>query len=302
MNIRANESQKITIQGLVVNLILTIFKAFGGFLGQSSVMIADALHSLSDLISDVVVIFGIKFASKPADSKHNYGHGKIETFLTLLISFLLFFVGIEFIIENSRKIFDFYHGEVLSIPKMIALIASIISIVSKEILFRYTLIKGKKLNSKVLIANAWHHRSDALSSIAALLGIASVMILGSKWTFLDPVAGILVSFMVLHAGYTIFKESFNELLEAAVEPEIQAEILTIAGNIEGVHNPHQLTTRRIGNIISLEMHIDVEPCLNVVQAHAKATEIETCLRDKFGEETLISIHIEPLKDNCENTF
>lgn len=294
-NNRVEIAKRTTYIGMVINLILLIFKFIGGILGNSSAMIADSIHSLSDFISDFGVILGFNAAKHPADSCHNYGHGKYETLVTLGISLLLFAVAIGIVISAIKNIFGFSTSATVQIPKQIALIAAVVSIISKEVLFRFTRFIANKINSKAIMANAWHHRSDALSSIASLLGIGGAMLLGAKWAFLDPLASIIVSLMLTFTAKKIFVDSIDELVEKSLNPEENEKIINAVTSVNGVYNPHKLRTRKIGNSVAIELHIEVDPELTVSKAHDLASEAEKKVFNMLGEDTLINVHIEPKK-------
>lgn len=292
---REASARKITWQGLWLNIGLTAIKAFAGFWGNSSAMVADALHSLSDLISDFVVLLSFRFSCQPPDEKHNYGHGKFETLAAAILSLILSAVGFWLAWSGLNALIHTLHGDSLSRPGMIAIWAAVLSIVVKEILFRATLSVGKRIQSDAVIANAWHHRSDAFSSIASLLGISGARFLGEGWQILDPIAAIFVSYFILKVGLGILRGSMEDILESALSDDQQEEILSIASEVNGINEPHNLRTRKIGNIIAIDLHVRVHPEMIVREAHNRASEIERKLRDRFGAETFISIHIEPIK-------
>lgn len=285
---------KVTLHGFIVNIILTFFKFFAGIFGRSSAMLADAIHSLSDLVSDIIVLIFVDIASKPDDEKHRYGHGKFETFSSFVVGMILFFAGLWIMFEAATKIFVFINGEQLEIPENLALWAAVFSILLKEIMFWYTLNAGKKLNSKLLIANAWHHRSDALSSVATLIGIAGAIFLGGKWGVLDPLAAFVVSFFICKVAYQIVWPAINELLEQSLPKETRQEICKIVSEVDHVHKPHNLKSRSIGNNIAIEIHVYMDQNMSVQESHEVTVVIENKLRERFGEQTHISIHVEPL--------
>lgn len=290
---RSKAAQKVTWVGFFVNLVLTIFKLLAGVLGRSTAMIADGVHSLSDFVTDIIVVVFIRIAGKEKDDDHMYGHGKYETFATLLISIALLVVGIGIFTSGTLKIISTYKGETLESPTMIALIAALISIVSKEVLFQYTFKIGKSIDSHAVIANAWHHRSDVLSSIGTSLGIAGAMFLGEKWRILDPIAGIMVSFFIVKVAIELGLPSVHELLEKALPTEINNEISTIIlGNPE-IKAFHNLKTRKIGSIYAVDVHIKLDNEVSFVHSHDIATDVEINLRKRFGENTITNIHTEP---------
>lgn len=293
MTNRVDKANKVTWAGLVINVILTVFKLFAGMFGKSGAMIADAFHSLSDFATDVVVLFGFRFVGKPADKSHDYGHGKIETLLSVVIGAVLCVVGVRIFWTAGQSIFNIYHGKSIQEPGWIAVYAAIISIIVKESLYRYTIKAGREINSQVIIANAWHHRSDAFSSIGTMFGIGGAILLGEKWHILDPVAAIIVSFFIIRTAINISLGGFNELMEASLSDEVEHKILESLKIIPGVIFPHNLKTRRIGNYIAIEVHIKVDKTLDITAAHDISTKCETKLKEKFGEETFTAVHIEP---------
>jgi cation diffusion facilitator family transporter len=288
---------RITVISIVLNIFLGVFKIVVGVLGGSGALIADGIHSFSDFVSDIVVLIGIKLSDKPVDDSHNYGHGKFETFSTVILGAILFIAGVTIFWKASLKIYGSFHGEVLLQPGTLAIVVAALSIIVKEILFRYTKHVGEKTGRQSLIANAWHHRSDALSSIAAFIGIGGAIILGKSWRVLDPFAAIVVSFFILKVAGVILKESLNELLEASLGSEESEKIVEMIKAVPGVKNPHNLRTRKVGNAVAIELHLWVDPALNVVEAHDISTDVEKVLKDHLGANTFISVHIEPEQIN-----
>ncbi len=290
---RKSEIRRITLWGAVVNLLLTAGKLVAGALGHSAAMVADGVHSLSDLISDVVVLAFTHISAKGKDRDHSFGHGKFETLATLIISIILVIVGGKLMSEGIRSIIDIINGTVLPRPGIIALAAAAVSIAAKEILYHVTLKTGKRVQSPVVIANAWHHRSDALSSIGSLLGIGGAIILGSKWTILDPIASCAISIAIIIVAFRMAMPSIAELLEASLPEEIENQITATASAVEGVRDFHELKTRRNGISFIIDAHMTVDPDISIVEAHNIATRVEEALREKFGSETQINIHMEP---------
>ena len=271
MDTREKEIYKVTLVGSVVNALLIVLKFLAGILGRSSAMVADAVHSLSDFITDIIVLVFVRISSKPSDPGHDYGHGKYETFATMVIGIFLAFAGIALLVNGI----------------------AVVSIVSKEILYRYTVVRGKAVNSTAVVANAWHHRSDAISSLGTFVGIAGAMFLGQRFRILDPIAAIVVSFFIIKAGYDIVRPSVNELLESSLPKDIEDKILQTVLEIEGIDSVHRLRTRRIGNGIAIDLHTKMNGNISLFQAHALASEAEKALRREFGPSTLIYIHMEP---------
>lgn len=284
---------RVTALGSLVNLLLLILKFIAGIVGNSAAMLADAIHSLSDFVTDIVVIILVKIAGKPIDRDHEYGHGKYETLATIFISMLLMVVALGILWNGASSIYHFAKGGTLPNPSLIALIAAIVSIISKEWLYRYTVARGKEFQSEAVVANAWHHRSDALSSIGTATGIAGAILLGGKWRVLDPLAAIFVSLLIFHMSLNLLRNSLDELLEKSLPPQVENDILSIITSFEGVNSPHHLRTRKIGNYYSIEVHIRMDGNMSLKAAHATASSIEKALKNKFGQHTIINIHVEP---------
>lgn len=297
---REKEIYKVTIIGGIVNFILLVFKFIAGFVGHSAAMVADAVHSLSDFITDIVVIVFVKISGKPQDESHDYGHGKYETLATAIIGVVLFAVGVGILVNSVTGVIDAFNGEVLEAPSMLALVAAAVSITFKEVLYQYTVYKGNTLNSKAVVANAWHHRSDAFSSIGTLIGIAGAIFLGEKWRVLDPIAAFIVSTFIIKVAVDLVKPCIDELLEKSLSNEVEEKILSIVTAFPEVDQPHHLRTRRIGNNIAIEVHIRMDGAMSLKDAHDITKEIEAALKSEFGQNTHIGIHMEPKKVKCEN--
>lgn len=280
---------------MFVNALLFVFKLVAGVVGRSGAMIADAAHSASDLATDVVVLGFVRISSKPRDDDHKWGHGKYETLASLIIGIALFAIAAEFFIESAEKIKAVSNGAVLPRPGAIAIIAAAVSVVAKEVLYRYTIRKGKALESPSVVANAWHHRSDALSSIGALIGIGLAYFLGEEWRIADPIAEIVVAALIVNVSIDLCRTALAELLEKSLPRAVEEEILQIISATPNVYNPHNLRTRRIGADIAIEVHIRVEGSMSVYDSHEISKEIERALRERYGEHTAVAIHIEPLK-------
>lgn len=294
-DIRTKQIYRVTILGMFVNALLFVFKLVAGVVGRSGAMIADAAHSASDLATDVVVLGFVRISSKPRDDDHKWGHGKYETLASLIIGIALFAIAAEFFIESAEKIKAVSNGAVLPRPGAIAIIAAAVSVVAKEVLYRYTIRKGKALESPSVVANAWHHRSDALSSIGALIGIGLAYFLGEEWRIADPIAEIVVAALIVNVSIDLCRTALAELLEKSLPRAVEEEILQIISATPNVYNPHNLRTRRIGADIAIEVHIRVEGSMSVYDSHEISKEIERALRERYGEHTAVAIHIEPLK-------
>lgn len=297
MHDRGKEIRRITVVGAIVNIILTIFKIIAGALGRSAAMVADGIHSLSDLLSDIVVLVFTHISSKGKDKNHSFGHGKFETMATLIVSVILVAVGAKLMADGVASIIGVMNGNSIPLPGSIALWAAIGSIIIKEILYHATIRTARRTNSPVVLANAWHHRSDALSSIGALAGIAGAMILGEKWTILDPIASCCISIAIIVVAVKMSLPSLAELLETSLPDEIEKDIISISNSVQGVENIHELKTRRNGISYIIDAHIVVDPHISVTEAHNIATDVENALKEKYGNETQINIHIEPDQDS-----
>ena len=295
MNAREKEIYKVTLTGTAVNAVLIVLKFIAGFVGRSSAMVADAVHSLSDFVTDIIVIVFVKIAGKPRDKGHEYGHGKFETFATMIIGFILCLAGLGLMINGIELVVHNLHGHTLPKPGMLALVIAIISIISKEWLYRYTTNVGKKVNSQAVIANAWHHRSDAISSVGTLIGISGAIFLGDKWRILDPIAAIVVSLFIIKSGYDIMKPAVADLLEASLPESMENEILKLVKTVPGITYVHNLRTRRIGNDIAVDLHVKMDGHLTLTTAHELATEAENAIKSRFGKNSIINIHMEPLR-------
>lgn len=292
---RKREIYRVTFVGLVVNLLLSAAKLVAGVIGRSAAMTADAVHSFSDLATDVVVIAFARISSKPQDESHDYGHGKYETLATLLISLALAVVGSGILVSGIRSIRVVIEGGTLPRPGAIALVAAVVSIVGKEILYRYTVRVGRRIDSPSVVANAWHHRSDALSSVGTAIGIGGAMALGSQWTVLDPIAAVIVSLLIIMQAVKQIRQSSDELLEKSLPDDVERRIKDIVLEEEGASDIHHLCTRRIGSAVAMEMHVRMPGGMTLAESHERATAIERRLRAEFGQRTHISLHVEPLK-------
>lgn len=297
MKTREKEIYKVTLIGSAVNAGLIVLKFIAGFVGRSSAMVADAVHSLSDFISDVIVLVFVKIAGKPKDKGHDYGHGKFETLATMIIGVLLIGAGIGLLVNGAGAVARSIGGEELPRPTLLALIVAVLSILSKEWLYRYTISTGKRLDSQAVVANAWHHRSDAISSLGTLIGIAGAMFLGDKWRILDPIAAIVVSALIIKSGYDIVKPCISELLEASLPDSKEKEINDLVLSVPGIKLVHNLRTRRIGNGIAVDLHAKMDGNLSLAEAHEKATAAENAIKKAFGDNSIINIHMEPYKDS-----
>ena len=286
---------RTTIVGSIVNMLLVVCKFVAGFWGRSTAVVADAVHSLSDLLTDIVVILFVRISGKPADDDHDYGHGKYETLATAIIGIVLFAVGVGILVESAEKIVAVVNGVVLPRPSSIAIVVTVCSVIWKEVLYWYTIEMGRKYNSHTVIANAWHHRSDALSSVGVLLGICGAMFLGEKWRILDPIAAVVVSGFIIKVAIDLLKPCLDELLERSLPKDVEHKIEEIILSVEGVSSPHHLRTRRIGNNYAIEVHIRMCGDMTLHEAHRITTTVERKLKEQFGAGTHVGIHTEPIK-------
>ena len=292
---REKEIFRVTWTGSIVNFALLVFKFVAGIVGHSAAMVADAVHSLSDFVTDIIVVAFVRISGKPEDEGHDYGHGKYETLATAIIGLILFFVGIGIMFNGAKSVFDTINGKPLAAPSILALIVAALSILLKELLYRYTIHKAKGLNSQAMIANAWHHRSDAFSSIGTFIGIGGAICLGEQWRILDPLAAIVVSIFIMRVAVQLLKPCVDELLERSLPAETENIILEIIRSFPEVSEPHHLRTRRIGNRLAIEVHIRMNGNTPLAEAHSLASEVEKRLKYEFGKDTHIGIHMEPLK-------
>ena len=250
--IRKKKIYRVTFIGFAVNLLLAGIKLAAGILGRSGAMVADAVHSFSDMATDVVVIAFAKISAKPKDEGHDYGHGKYETLATIIISLALAAVGTGILVNSIGAIRVVVDGGLLPRPGTVALLAAAVSIVVKEILYRYTVREGRRVSSPSMIANAWHHRSDALSSLGTLAGIGCAYFLGDKWRIADPIAALVVAVFIFKIAFDLIRTGLDELLERSLPEDVEEEILRVVAANPEVREPHNLRTRRIGASIAVE--------------------------------------------------
>lgn len=298
---RTKEIYKVTWIGSVVNFLLLAFKFIAGIVAGSAAMVADAVHSLSDFITDVVVIVFVRLSNKPQDKDHDYGHGKYETLATAIIGIALLAVGAGICWNGLLSVKAVWEGQDLDAPGWLAFVAAVGSIIIKEMLYRYTVAVGRRTGSAAVIANAWHHRSDALSSIGTAVGIGGAIMMGPDWRVLDPIAAVAVSFFIMKVAVSLLRPCIGELTERSLPEDVENQITRMAGEIEGVSGVHNLRTRRIGNHYAIEMHVRMDGHLTLNEAHAKATAIEQRLRGEYGPQTHVGIHVEPVK-NAEGNY
>lgn len=294
---RQKETYRVTIAGSIINILLLAFKFAAGILGHSAAMIADAIHSLTDFVTDAIVLIFVRLGSKPTDRDHDYGHGKYETLASAIIGVSLLVVGMMICYSGVTKTYHAMCGEPLQQPGFIALAAAVASVVLKEWAYRFTVRVGRRCHSEAVVANAWHHRSDALSSVGTTVGIGGAIILGEKWAVLDPLTAIVVSFFIMKAAWSVLSKAVDELTDGSLPKETEDEIESIVSEDNEVSVVHNLCTRRIGDRIAIEMHVRMPGETSLYEAHRHATEIENRLKQRFGTATHISIHLEPVKVN-----
>lgn len=288
---------QVTYVGMTVNVVLIVLKFIGGILGASTALVADAFHSVSDFITDISVIIGLRFMRKPADSNHAYGHGRIETAISLLMGIFVIFTGLGILWSGGGTIAAFFtEGAVPETPRGIAVIMAVLSVLAKEGLFRYTRHVAREINSRSLEANAWHHRSDALSSVGTVIGVGGAYILGSRWSLLDPAAAIFVSLLIVKVGVDIATGAVRELADESIAEDQQKKVEDAISGVDGVGDYHYVRTRSLGRYITVEAHVLVNPELTVREGHDIATQTEKAIRAKLPNAVFISIHIEPHDD------
>ena len=297
---RNQEIYKVTLVGGVVNVVLLLFKFVAGIVGHSAAMVADAVHSLSDFVTDVIVLVFIHISGKPKDKSHDYGHGKYETLAMTLIGVALLIVAIGILYSGAAKIYVWANGGQLEAPGTLALWAALLSVLLKEAVYQYSMVKARQLNSQVVAANAWHHRSDALSSIGTAIGIGGAIFLGQRWTVLDPIASVVVGAFIVKVAVDLLRNGIGDLMEQSLPDAVEEEMLRIVGALPGVVNPHDLRTRRIGNHYAIELHILMDGDISLREAHNKASEVEDLLRARYGEDTHVAVHVEPKEIISQN--
>ena len=294
---REAKIMRVTLAGALANCLLTIIKVAAGLVGHSAAMVADGVHSLTDLISDFIVMIFVKISSKDGDRDHGYGHGKFETLATLIVSAMLLVVGVKLLYDGCTAIYHHLHGDTLVAPGMITLYMAGLSILIKEVLYQVTVRVGREVDSQAVIANAWHHRTDAISSVGSLVGIAGAIYLGDNWVILDPLAGCIISGFIFMVSVRMALVAVNELMEASLPQDEQDDITAIILGVKGIDDVHELKTRRNGRSVIIDVHIVVNPDITVLVAHEMTIEAEEKLRERFGNESQIYIHVEPSSDS-----
>lgn len=295
---RSKIGANVTGVGLIVNILLTGLKIVVGFIFSSMALIADGIHSLSDLVSDIFVMVTIWVSKKPADDKHNYGHGRVEIIGEVAVSLMLIVAAYVMTKNGLIKIRDFSISPI-SKPSLYVLLVALVSIISKEALYWYTKHYAKKINSQSMYANAVHHRSDALSSIAVLAALGLALYKGPTWYILDPIVALCVAIYLFFIAVKILIESFSVLIDSSISDKDYEKVLSILNSIPNTSDPHHVRTRNMGSYIGIEFHIRVNPDMTVRDSHKIACDIENKMRQEFGEDTFVSVHIEPEKVNGE---
>jgi len=290
---RNREIYKVTLVGGAVNVLLLVFKFVAGFVGHSAAMVADAVHSLSDFVTDVVVLAFVRISGKPKDKSHDYGHAKYETLAMTVIGLALLVVAVGIVYGGVLKIAGWLEGNRLEAPGMLALWAALLSVVLKEAVYRYSMVKARELSSQAVEANAWHHRSDAFSSAGTALGIGGAIFFGERWTVLDPVASVVVGLFIVKVSIGLLRRGIGDLMEQSLPDDVEAEIIRLAASVPGIVEPHDLRTRRLGNHYAIELHILMDGNISLCEAHDKASEVEKLLREHYGKETHVAVHVEP---------
>ena len=290
---RSKEIYKVTLVGGFVNVLLLIFKFVAGIAGHSAAMVADAVHSLSDFVTDVIVLVFVRISCKPQDKSHDYGHGKYETLATTIIGVALMAVALGIVYHGGRNIVAWLGGAQLAAPGMLALWAALVSVILKEGVYQYSIIKARQLDAPVVEANAWHHRSDALSSVGTAIGIGGAIFLGQRWTVLDPVASVVVGIVIVKVAFDLLQRGIGDLTEQSLPDSVEDEIIALVSTLPGIDKPHDLRTRRIGSHYAIEMHILMDGNMTLNEAHEKASAVEDLLHQHYGPDTHVAVHMEP---------
>ncbi len=285
----ARTGRRVTLIGALVNIILISLKLIAGTLGHSQALIVDAVHSMSDLFTDAMVLIGLRIGEKAPDESHPFGHARIETLVSALIGLALIGTAIYLGVKSAFNIYQQteYH------PTTLALIGAATSVAFKEALYHYTVRTGRRIKSQLIVANAWHQRSDALSSVAVLLGVAGTLI-RTSWHILDSFAALLVSFFIVKVGLDILGNSLREFTDTAPKPEVLSEIRLHIQDVEGVLDMHDLRVRTSGGLYQTEVHIVVDGLLTVKEGHRIARAVESSLEEKMEDLHSVIVHVDPL--------
>ena len=287
-------TSRVTIVGAVVNFILAVFKIIIGTIGHSHALIVDGIHSFSDLLSDGMIIFAAKKGNQSPDDDHPYGHARIETAFAAVLGGILIAVGVGIVVDALERLTS---GDIVT-PESMTIWVALLSVLSKEALYRYTLLYANRLNSPILKANAWHHRSDAISSIVVLVGIGGSM---SGVPYLDAAAAVIVSMMIAKIGWDIAKESIEQLVDKGLDPKKVKFISAHISEIPGVKHMHMLRTRQMGAEALLDVHIEVAPQLSVSEGHRISDEVSKELTQEFPDIAQVLVHIDPEDDEEDSS-
>ena len=288
---RDQAMRNTSVVGAVVNLVLTVVKVIFGIIGQSHALIADGVHSLADLSTDLMVWFAAKYSNQPADKEHPYGHARIETAFTVGLGVVLIVTAAGIVFDSAQRLLN---PETLLQPTPIVLLIAVISILANEGLYQYTIGAAKQFNSGLLKANAWHHRSDAISSIVVLVGVAGSLM---GLPYLDAFAAVGVALMIGHIGWTQAWSSLRELVDTGMEPKTAAALKRIIGNVEGVRGVHMLRSRRMGGMYLIDVHIVVDERLSVSEGHKISEYVRLKLIDSHEDISNALVHIDPEDDS-----
>lgn len=296
MRERVARANRVTWLSVGINVALTLGKLAVGVFGRSAAMIADALHSLSDFATDFAVMIGMRLAGRPQDGDHPYGHGKYETFAAALVGVVLCGVGLMIAFHAGETVVRaLAFGVWPERPALLALWVGLVSIGVKEYLYQVTVRVARETGNDALLANAWHHRSDALSSIGTSIGAGAAALFGGKWVLLDPVAAFIVGVILLRIAWDIVRDALDKLMERGMSAEENARILALLHTVEGLSEPHHLRSRRVGTVAVIELHFRVDPLMTVREGHDIACRVEHLLREEFGEDAILTVHVEPTK-------
>ncbi len=282
-------ANQVSVVTIVVNVVLAIFKVFAGFIAHSNAMISDAIHSASDVFSTFVVMIGIKLASKESDKEHPYGHERMECVAAIVLAMILFVTGFGIGIDALKAIFSGNYGD-LKVPGVLALVAAVVSIIVKEAMYWYTRYHAKKIDSGALMADAWHHRSDALSSVGALIGIGAARL---GYPVMDSIASLVIFFFILKAAYDIFMDAIDKMVDHSCSEEMEEQISCCVLENESVLAIDLLQTRIFGNKIYVDLEISVDGDYSLREAHLIAEDVHEKIEDRFEKIKHIMVHVNP---------
>ena len=293
-----DKPQLVTVVGAVVNTCLAALKVIGGIVAGSSALVADGVHSLSDLGTDLAVVLGLRVAQRPPDDNHAYGHGRFETVAAFLVGAILVAAAVGMGQHAVERLLNALSGTVLAAPGIAAVVIAAVSIVTKELMFRWTRSVGRSCGSPAIIANAWHQRSDALSSVATVIGVGGAILLGPQWRILDPIAAVVVSVMVGWVGVKVALSALGEMTDRSLPQDECDAIKRIVASVHGAVDPHNIKTRRLGSDVSIEVHFRVDGEISVNSGHEIASEVERRIKERFGTTSTVITHVEPTFPGC----